>query len=79
MTRRPTFPAKLGAGPGAGLSPRPAATRTAPPRPAPIVSSGIGLDSGAVRARMVAKLATQGIADARVLALLKPGVPVLLV
>ena len=34
-------------------------------QPAPV--SGLGLDSGAVRARMVRKLAEQGVQDARVL------------
>ena len=65
MQRRPGFPARL---PGAG---------TAPPRPAPLASaarapvaaapSGVGLDSAAVRARMVQKLAAGGIASAPVL------------
>jgi protein-L-isoaspartate(D-aspartate) O-methyltransferase len=68
MTRRPTFPAQLGAGPGPALSLRPSAARAAAPRPAPQQAAGMGLDSGAVRARMVAKLAGQGIGDARVLA-----------
>jgi protein-L-isoaspartate(D-aspartate) O-methyltransferase len=39
--------------------------------PAVAVSTGIGLDSGAVRERMVAKLAAQGIADGRVLAAMR--------
>ena len=65
MQRRPGFPARL---PGAG---------TAPPRPAPLASaarapvaaapSGVGLDSAAVRARMVQKLAAGGITSAPVL------------
>lgn len=42
------------------------AVRTATPRTASPVS-GLGLDSGAVRARMVRKLAEQGVQDARVL------------
>jgi len=67
MTRRPTFPAKLGGGPGATVSLRAPGSRAASPRPAPALAAGIGLDSGAVRARMVAKLAAQGIADPRVL------------
>ncbi|MBL0420347.1 protein-L-isoaspartate(D-aspartate) O-methyltransferase [Ramlibacter sp. AW1] len=67
MTRRPTFPARL---------PIPAAVipiRRGTGAPAqPVVSkttqaSGLGLDSAAVRARMVRKLAAQGIADSRVL------------
>jgi protein-L-isoaspartate(D-aspartate) O-methyltransferase len=39
--------------------------------PPAVVSTGIGLDSGAVRERMVAKLAAQGIADARVLSAMR--------
>jgi protein-L-isoaspartate(D-aspartate) O-methyltransferase len=65
MTRRPGFPARL----PTPLSPparRPAAPAATPaPRGTP---AGVGLDSQAVRARMVQKLAAQGIADARVLA-----------
>lgn len=65
MTRRPGFPAKLDAG-----GPRPAAPRPAPAAaPARVAApAGVGLDSQAVRARMVQKLAAQGISDARVLA-----------
>ncbi len=58
MSGRPSFPARLGP---------PAPTRKAA-APAPVVPGGIGLDSQAVRARMVQKLAAQGIADAQVLA-----------
>jgi protein-L-isoaspartate(D-aspartate) O-methyltransferase len=66
MKRRPGFPAQL---PGSGAPAQPvrrvvagvaAATQGAP--------AGLGLDSQAVRSRMVQKLAGQGIADARVLA-----------
>jgi protein-L-isoaspartate(D-aspartate) O-methyltransferase len=65
MTRRPGFPARLPTplSPPARRPPAPAATPA--PRSAPV---GVGLDSQAVRARMVQKLAAQGIADARVLA-----------
>jgi protein-L-isoaspartate(D-aspartate) O-methyltransferase len=59
---RPGFPARL---PGAAPAPAPkpaAGAATIPPAP-----RGIGLDSQAVRMRMVAKLAAQGIADASVL------------
>lgn len=65
MTRRPGFPARL-----------PTTTAPVPARRAPMAAaaplaktapSGLGLDSQAVRARMVQKLAAQGIADARVL------------
>jgi len=58
MPGRPSFPARLGPAP---------ATRKAA-APVPVVPCGIGLDSQAVRARMVQKLAAQGIADAQVLA-----------
>jgi len=70
MSRRPAFPARLDAGAKAPAVARPqAATRAAPPRPAP-APLGVGLDSGAVRARMVSRLAAQGIANPRVLAAL---------
>lgn len=62
MTRRPGFPARL--------DPAPAARRSTsvdvPARAA--APAGVGLDSQAVRARMVQKLAAQGVTDARVLA-----------
>ena len=61
MTKeRPSFPARVQ---GLGEQPK--------QRPAPVgieQPQGIGLDSGAVRQRMVEKLATQGIRDANVLA-----------
>jgi len=65
MTRRPGFPARLGP-----ASPAPAVRRAPVPAPAPVRSApaGLGLDSQAVRARMVQKLAAQGLRDARVLA-----------
>ena len=65
MTRRPGFPARL---PGAGA---PAPVQRAPAAVVPVMRSapvGLGLDSQAVRARMVQKLAAQGVGDARVLA-----------
>lgn len=66
MTRRPGFPVRLDG------TPAPASRRPAAPAPsaAPRATApaGVGLDSQAVRARMVQKLAAQGIADARVLA-----------
>jgi protein-L-isoaspartate(D-aspartate) O-methyltransferase len=73
MTRRPGFPASN------ALPPAPAASRdrtlpggSRPQQPATSIApvQGLGLDSGAVRARMVSRLAAQGIADARVLAAL---------
>ncbi|WBY01669.1 protein-L-isoaspartate(D-aspartate) O-methyltransferase [Ramlibacter tataouinensis] len=69
MNRRPGFPARLDglAQQGPAPAPRtPPAARVAAPvaqRPA-----GVGLDSQAIRARMVTRLAAAGIADARVLA-----------
>lgn len=69
MTRRPGFPARL-AGP-APAAPRAAGARAAKPVPAAAAApSGVGLDSEAVRARMVARIAAQGVADPRVLAAL---------
>lgn len=59
MSRRPSFPARLDLAPA-----RKPAAKTTAPAPAP---SGLGLDSHAVRARMVRKLAEEGIADAQVL------------
>ncbi len=68
-TRRPTFPAQLDLPQGPKPVTRPArvASSSVPPAAAP---QGLGLDSGAVRARMVQKLAAQGISDPRVLAAL---------
>ena len=64
MTRRPGFPARLpGAAPAQPAARRPAVAPVARPAPA-----GLGLDSQAVRTRMVQKIAAQGVADARVLA-----------
>jgi protein-L-isoaspartate(D-aspartate) O-methyltransferase len=63
MTRRPGFPARL---PGAPA--QPAAARTGSAAGASAAPAGVGLDSQAVRARMVHKLTAQGITDARVLA-----------
>ncbi|MCG2592606.1 protein-L-isoaspartate(D-aspartate) O-methyltransferase [Ramlibacter sp. XY19] len=62
MTRRPSFPARLDGGPA-----RPAAPRAAAPAVA-ASPTGVGLASQAVRARMVQKLAAQGVSDPRVLA-----------
>ncbi|MEJ7929632.1 protein-L-isoaspartate(D-aspartate) O-methyltransferase [Ramlibacter sp. AN1015] len=64
--RRPTFPAQL-----VTAAPVPGAVRprTAQARPAgESQPRGVGLDSSAVRHRMVHKLAAQGIGDTRVLA-----------
>lgn len=61
MNRRPTFPVRLDA------KPAPAASRP-PAAPAAARPDGVGLDSQAVRARMVQRLAAQGIRDQRVLA-----------
>ncbi len=67
--RRPGFPARL----DQATSAAPAARKVAspanrPPAVAPAQPQGLGLDSGAVRARMVQKLAKQGVTDAQVLA-----------
>jgi protein-L-isoaspartate(D-aspartate) O-methyltransferase len=66
MTRRPGFPARLTPGtptPQRAPAPAPAA---AGPRPA--MAAGHGLDSQAVRTRMVQKLAAQGLSHPRVIA-----------
>jgi protein-L-isoaspartate(D-aspartate) O-methyltransferase len=62
MTRRPGFPARL---PSAPAEP---ARAQAPKAAVPAAPAGLGLDSHAVRARMVQKVAAQGVGDARVLA-----------
>jgi protein-L-isoaspartate(D-aspartate) O-methyltransferase len=67
MSRRPGFPARLdlpSRAPAAGARPPAARPTTVHAAPAP---SGLGLDSQAVRSRMVAKLAGQGISDPQVL------------
>ena len=65
MTRRPGFPARLPVAPAPAPVRRPGAVAPLPVRSAPV---GLGLDSQAVRARMVHKLAQQGVGDPRVLA-----------
>ena len=76
MSQRPGFPVKLntsGAVPKASRPvARPAATAAPAGRavavpPQGVAPVGVGLDSGAVRARMVRKLAEQGVRDAAVL------------
>jgi protein-L-isoaspartate(D-aspartate) O-methyltransferase len=65
MTRRPGFPARLPSAPApqpgrqAGVAATPAPVRAAP--------AGFGLDSQAIRARMVQRLTADGISDPRVL------------
>ena len=70
MSQRPGFPARLNTSGAPASKARTAspAAKSAPSAvrvPAPV---GVGLDSGAVRARMVRKLAEQGVRDAAVLA-----------
>lgn len=65
--RRPGFPASLGT--LTPTAPARAAPKALAPLPVPKVG-GVGLDSAAVRAAMVQKLAAQGIRDASVLAAL---------
>jgi len=65
MQRRPGFPARLpGSGPAA-VRPTPVAPAARNPVAAPPV--GVGLDSAAVRARMVQKLAAGGVTSSAVL------------
>ena len=64
MTRRPGFPARIDfTSPGTGRAKPQRTGATAAPAP-----GGVGPDSGAVRARMVARLQAGGVTDARVLA-----------
>ncbi len=65
--RRPGFPVRLEPTGNAAPAPRKAAAARSPVA-APARPQGLGLDSGAVRARMVQKLASQGVSDAQVLA-----------
>jgi protein-L-isoaspartate(D-aspartate) O-methyltransferase len=72
MSRRPGFPVRLdmtNVKPGlSGNTPKAAnVAREAQPGGQSGIAAGIGLDSQAVRLRMVQKLMAQGIADARVL------------
>ncbi|MCF8168788.1 MAG: protein-L-isoaspartate(D-aspartate) O-methyltransferase [Rhodoferax sp.] len=60
MKRRPSFPAQL------PLASAPSRPRAAVPPPQ--IPQGLGMDSDAVRRRMVQKLAQQGVSDAAVLA-----------
>ncbi|TFZ00473.1 protein-L-isoaspartate(D-aspartate) O-methyltransferase [Ramlibacter henchirensis] len=68
MTRRPGFPAQLGPSQPKPPTQRAAAARTGAPAALPPRPQGVGLDSEAVRTRMVTRLAAQGLADPRVLA-----------
>ncbi len=77
-SKRPGFPVRLEPDAGTPSATKKVAGRAHPERatgifdskkPAPtLLPSGVGLDSKAVRARMVHKLAAQGIADVQVLA-----------
>lgn len=69
MSRRPSFPARmdLTSGTPAAAKTAPTAARVARDNTIP---GGVGLDSGAIRHRMVMKLAAQGITDAKLLAAL---------
>ena len=69
MSQRPGFPVKLGTSApakGARTSAKPLA-KTPPTAVRVTAPAGVGLDSGAVRARMVRKLAEGGVRDAMVL------------
>lgn len=66
MQRRPGFPARLpGSGPVPAKAPAPAASPAR--RPVAAMPAGVGLDSAAVRTRMVQKLAAGGVSSAPVL------------
>ena len=60
MTRRPGFPARLDQAVPGAFKPAAPATRAAAVAPV-AVPTGLGMDSAAVRARMVQKLAAQGV------------------
>jgi protein-L-isoaspartate(D-aspartate) O-methyltransferase len=66
MTRRPGFPARLDLTPA--VAPAAGRTKAVPASRLVVAPQGVGLDSGAVRARMVTRLAAGGLADSRVLA-----------
>ena len=66
MSRRPGFPARLDRPAAPAPVPKTGAALRAPARAEP-PPSGVGLDSQAVRSRMVHKLAAQGITDPLVL------------
>ena len=78
VVKRPGFPVRLSPDAGTPSATKNIAGRAHPERatglfdlkkPAPpVLPSGVGLDSRAVRARMVQKLAAQGVTDAQVLA-----------
>ena len=73
MTRRPSFPARIDFSHGQPTPARKpavadkAAVRTGAAARAPVGPQGLGMDSVAVRASMVQKLAAQGVADKWVL------------
>lgn len=67
MSRRPGFPAKLDLPPGRAPVPKAGVAALRSPARAELAPAGLGLDSQAVRSRMVHKLAAQGISDAQVL------------
>jgi protein-L-isoaspartate(D-aspartate) O-methyltransferase len=64
MPRRPTFPARLDAQAPLG----PAARKPAGPAVRHAAPAGVGLDSHAVRSRMVQKLRAQGVSNAQLIA-----------
>jgi protein-L-isoaspartate(D-aspartate) O-methyltransferase len=68
MTRRPGFPARLDLPRSPTSASRTGQARSSEATLPPPAPTGVGLDSRAVRERMVQKLARDGIADAAVLA-----------
>lgn len=64
---RPGFPVRLDTAGAAPRGARPAGDKSVPAPGRGPIPAGVGLDSGAVRARMVRKLAEQGVRDAAVL------------
>jgi len=68
MTRRPTFPARLPSASSNAPASAPRAKAPGAAMPTPASPGGVGLDSQAVRTRMVQRLGAQGIRNQRVLA-----------
>jgi protein-L-isoaspartate(D-aspartate) O-methyltransferase len=67
MSQRPGFPVKLSSTGVPAKGARPAVAKPSPAATRVVAPAGVGLDSGAVRARMVRKLVELGVRDPRVL------------
>lgn len=67
MSKRPGFPARMDLSAGPLARRKPVVASATPLAAKSVFPEGIGMDSQAIRSRMVHKLAAQGISDARVL------------